>query len=150
MSIPVQQKVTVAAIAALLGGAAVSVSLAQADNRSLAGAAFNGAVVAAFTVVGAVVVAARPKISVGVGRCSSAAPCGPLGGGGFDLATTGSWTRPGASVAMPLFHRRVGGPLWAGTRSPYGLMAGTGRQAMRRFDEVATGRSRREGAFVRR
>jgi len=106
MSIPVQHKMTAAAIAAAviasLGGAAVSLSLAQADHHSLASVAFNGAVVAAFTVVGAVVVAARPRNAVGWAMLVGGV-LWSLGGTGADLAYHGIVASPGSVSGVAFF-----------------------------------------------
>ncbi|HUR22636.1 MAG TPA: histidine kinase, partial [Acidimicrobiales bacterium] len=106
MSAPVRHTVTVAAIAAAvaasLGGAAVSLSVAQADNRSLSSIAFNGAVVTAFAVVGAVVVAARPRNTVGWAMLVGGV-LWSLGGAGADLAYHGIVASPGSVPDVSLF-----------------------------------------------
>lgn len=102
----VEQKVTVAAIAAAVaasvGGAATSLAVAQTDNRSLASVAFNGAVVAAFSIVGAVVVAARPRNAVGWAMLVGGV-LWSLGSAGTDLAYHGIVASPGSVRGVAFF-----------------------------------------------
>jgi len=98
MGTVVEGKMTVAAIAAAvtfsLVGSTTSLWLASNDGRSIVNPVFNAAVVAAFTIVGAVVAAARPANRVGwamlVGGVLWA-----LGGGSVDLAYHGIIAAPG-------------------------------------------------------
>jgi signal transduction histidine kinase len=94
--------VIAAAVGAAVAGAAVSLWIAVADHHSVVGAAFNGAVVLAFAIVGAVVVGARPKSTVGWGMLVGGVVWS-LGGAGADLATHGIVADPGSVPAVAAF-----------------------------------------------
>ena len=93
------RRMTAAAIAAAVicgvGGVSVSLRIAVSDHQSVLAAAFNAGVVVAFTVVGAVIAAARPRNRVGWFMLWGGALWG-LGGAGVDLAHHGIIVAPGS------------------------------------------------------
>ena len=93
------RRMTAAAIAAAVicgvGGVSVSLRIAVGDHQSVLAAAFNAGVVVAFTVVGAVIAAARPRNRVGWFMLWGGALWG-LGGAGADLAHHGIIVAPGS------------------------------------------------------
>src|SRR6476469_1300838 len=84
-----------AAVIGTLAGIAVSQWSAVTDHRSVIDETFNSAVVLAFTVVGALIAAARPRNRFGW-RMLAGGATWSLGGAGANLAHHGIVTSPGA------------------------------------------------------
>ena len=87
--------VITAAIVASLAGASISLWIAEDDGHSLLTPGFNAAVIVAFTIVGAVVAAARPANRVGWAMLAGGL-LWSLGGAAVDLAVHGIVTDPGS------------------------------------------------------
>ncbi|HVU72377.1 MAG TPA: sensor histidine kinase [Mycobacteriales bacterium] len=92
----------IAAVAATLGFHAVSLWCAVADHRSVLNAVFDAGVVLAFTVVGSVIVAARPGNVIGWTMLAGGV-FWSAGGAGVDLAHHGLVASPGAVAGASAF-----------------------------------------------
>jgi signal transduction histidine kinase len=98
----VMAAVIAAAIAASLLGTGLSLRIAAVDGHSMLTAAFNAAVVTAFTVVGAVVAAARPRNRVGWAMVAGGV-LWSLGNAAADIATHGIVADPGSVSGVAAF-----------------------------------------------
>ena len=87
--------VITAAVVASLAAASISLWIAEDDGHSLLTPGFNAAVIVAFTIVGAVVAAARPANRVGWAMLAGGL-LWSLGGAAVDLAVHGIVTDPGS------------------------------------------------------
>jgi signal transduction histidine kinase len=95
-----------AAVAASLAGTAVALWCTHLDHTSIPGAAFNAAVVTTFTIVGAIIAAARPRNAIGWLMLAGGA-LWSLGGASVDLAFHGIVPAPGSVTGASAY--AVGG-----------------------------------------